>query len=85
MVLILASIDISSNLLQIGILYQWSKDGNFKLVCCITIRMSASNGLRYIYCTERNHKDGNDKSHNQKQKTTNENNVQTLSYSDMCH
>lgn len=75
MALILASIDISSNLLQIGILYQWSKDVNFNLIFRITIRMFASNGLRYIYCTERNQKHRNDKSHYQKQKTTSENNV----------
>lgn len=85
MILILACTGISSNLLHLQILYRWSKDGNFNLLCCITIRMFASNGLRRIYCTERNHKHGNDKSHNQKEKTTNENNVQTPSYSDMCH
>lgn len=39
--------------------------------------MFASNGLRHIYCTERNHKHGSDKSHNQKEKTINKNNVQT--------
>ena len=41
------------------------KGWKFQSGCCITIRLFVLVVLGCIYCTEKNHKHGKDKSHNQ--------------------